>query len=270
MKNRTEKFKFFLLNFVITIFVICGITIFILNWLKDYTQHGQFIVVPTLQHLTPEEADVSATKIQLRTLVIDSIFDEDAQPGVVVEQYPAAGTQVKENRLIHLTINAHSPEKLAVPNLKNAAYRQTLQTLEARGFKIGNIEYLPSEFKNLVLQLKHNGQELLPNTLLRKGATIDIVLGDGGGNNLLDMPFLLGKSLDEALNLIRKFYLNIGPIVTDGSITPDKNQGEAIVYQQNPEPKSSIEAATSVELFITFNKEKINALDTLIIQEQLP
>jgi beta-lactam-binding protein with PASTA domain len=270
MKNIAEKCKFLLINVVVAIVVICGIAIYILSWLKDYTQHGQFIEVPVLQQMTPQEAATIATDAHLRTLVIDSIFDDDALPGVVVEQYPSPGTQVKENRLVHLTINAHSPKKIVVPNLRNAAYRQTLQTLEARGFKIGNIEYMPSEFKNLVLQLKHNGQEISPDTLLRKGAVIDIVLGDGGGNNLLNMPLLLGKSLQEALDLIRKFYLNIGPIVTDGSITTDKNQLEAIVYQQNPEYDSSIEAATPVELFITFDEKKIKALDTLIIKEPLP
>lgn len=264
MKIISEKLKFILINLVIAILVICGITIFVLNKLQDYTQHNQFITVPALHGLTPEEAELVASQARLRTLVIDSIYDDDAKPGVIVEQYPAKETQVKENRLIHLTINANSPETVAIPNLRNAAYRQTIQTLESRGFKIGQIEYIPSEFKNLVLQLKHNGQEIPANSSLRKGATIDIVLGDGGGQNKLDMPLLLGKSLQEAITLIRKFYLNIGQIVPDDSIKTEKNQSEAIVYQQIPEHKQSIDAGTPIDLYITFDKEKISALDTLI------
>ena len=66
--------------------------------------------------------------------------------GVVLEQSPVAGAHVKENRLIHLIINAHNPEKVVFPNLQNAAYRQTLQTLTSRGFKIGHIEYARLNF----------------------------------------------------------------------------------------------------------------------------
>ncbi|MEI3154056.1 MAG: hypothetical protein V8S95_02330 [Odoribacter sp.] len=81
-----------------------------------------------------------------------------------------------------------------------------LQTLEAKGFTVGHIAYVPSEFKNLVLSLKNNGETILPGTLLSKGSVIDLELGSGEGNNTVFVPQLTGKKLDEVISLIEKLF----------------------------------------------------------------
>lgn len=266
MKKIPAKFKFFLLNLLVALILICGIGIYVLYWLDDYTEHGTFITVPSLQNFTPEEAQTITTQMGLKIQVIDSLYDDSIEPGAIVEQYPTPGSYVKEGRMLHLTINARNPEKVVFPNLKNAAYRQTLQTLEARGFQIGQIEYMPSEFRNLVLALKHNGVDVLPNELLAKGATIDIVLGNGNSNTTVTIPFLLGKKLKDAITLIRKSYLNIGEIISDGSITQE-NRTNSIVYQQNPDTEFPVEQGSAIDLYITTDEEKITALDTILIKK---
>lgn len=263
MKKIPANLTFWLLNLAIALFLVCGIAIYVLHWLDNYTQHGQSIAVPEFYNLTQEEAESLATYNHLRIQVIDSIYDEHSKPGTVAEQYPGSGARIKENRLIHLTMNARNPEKVALPNLQNAAYRQTLQTLVSKGFTIGQISYIPSEFKNLVLGLQAGGEDLQAGSLLRKGATIDIILGDGNSSNLVYIPFLLGKSLQEATDIARKAYLNIGEIIPDGSIDSRTDKNTAIVYEQNPIPNSQIEAGSTINFYITHNQEKIAALDTL-------
>lgn len=267
MKKISAKYKFILLNVAVALALIVGIAVAVLYWLDNYTQHGHFIPVPDFSGMTVKEAHTAATQAHLRALVIDSLYDEDAQPGTVLEQYPAESSPVKEKRLIHLTINAHNPEKVVFPNLKNAAYRQTLQTLEARGFHVGHIEYDSSEFRNLVLTLKHNGEEIEPGSMLSKGSTIDIVLGKGQGNNTVYVPQLAGKKLNEAIAMIRKAYLNIGEITPDGSITGQTDRATATVYEQYPEIDHIVDAGTPVNLHITLREDKIAALDTLIVTE---
>ena len=210
MKKFPARLTFYLLNLLAAILLVCVIGYFVLSHLESYTQHGQFIPVPAFNDLTVEEAHAVARHAHLTVVVTDSLYDDAAKPGVVLEQSPVAGAHVKENRLIHLIINAHNPEKVVFPNLQNAAYRQTLQTLTSRGFKIGHIEYAPSEFHNLVLDLKHDGENIVPGSLLTKGAVIDIVLGSGNGRNTVVLPQLTGKNLQEALDILRKSYLNLG------------------------------------------------------------
>ena len=267
MKKLSAKSKLFLLNLAAAILLVCGISVYILYWLDDYTQHDYFIQVPSFYDLTPEEAEAIAAHANLRIVIIDSIYSRTAKPGTVVEQYPAIGSKVKENRLIHLTINASTPEKIVFPNLQNAAYRQTLHTLETRGFQIGRLTYAPSEYKNLVLQVKHNGKEIQPGEVLSRGAKIDIVLGDGKRTNMVNVPSLIGKNLREAINLIRNSYLNVGEIIPDGSIDKRANRMSAIVYQQTPGIHLPVKAGRNVNVYITLKQEKIAALDSLIVTE---
>ncbi len=265
MKKNTEKLTFFSLNIIAAILLFCLIGYLVLSRLETYTQHGEFIVVPAFHDLTEEEALEMARHTHLRIEIIDSLYDEDSRPGVVLEQSPLAGSHVKENRLIHLIINAQNPEKITVPNLQNAAYRQTLQTLTSLGFKIGHIEYAPSEFRNLVLDLKHDSVNIVPGSLLIKGSQIDIVLGSGNGNNTVTLPQLRGKSLQEAIDILRKSYLNVGEVIPDASIKNKNDAYAAIIYQQEPCDEDLIEAGSYIRLHITLEQEKIAALDSLTV-----
>ena len=238
MKKFPARLTFYLLNLLAAILLVCVIGYFVLSHLESYTQHGQFIPVPAFNDLTVEEAHAVARHAHLTVVVTDSLYDDAAKPGVVLEQSPVAGAHVKENRLIHLIINAHNPEKVVFPNLQNAAYRQTLQTLTSRGFKIGHIEYAPSEFHNLVLDLKHDGENIVPGSLLTKGAVI-----------------------------LRKSYLNLGEVLPDASIKSKNDAYSAVIYEQDPLGETTVEGGTYVNLHITLEKDKIAALDSLMVTE---
>lgn len=263
----SARTKFILINLVAVIVVVIIISIVVLSRLDNYTRHGESIAVPEFYHMTPEEASEAASQKNLRIEVVDSLFNGNAKPGIVLEQYPLGGARVKANRLIHLTINARNPEKIAFPNLKNSAFRQTLQTLESRGFKIGRIEFDNSEFKNLVLALRQKGREVEPGTLLPKGTVIDIVLGNGHGDNTTTVPTLTGKSLREAISMAHHSYLNIGQIIPDASIQDKNDQLSAIVYQQSPGATGTVSAGSPVDLHITLQKNKFTSIDTLIVTE---
>ncbi|MEG0795835.1 MAG: PASTA domain-containing protein [Odoribacter sp.] len=265
MKKLSAKTKFILLNLAVALILLSGISVYVLSRLDNYTQHGHFISVPAFYDLMPAEALELAERYKLRAEIIDSLYDEEARPGSVLEQNPSIGSSVKENRLIHLTINARNPEKVIFPNLQNAAYRQTLQTLEARGFKIGKIIYVPSEFQNLVINLQHDNEIIIPGTPLPKGSTIDILLGSGNGNNTLSIPLFTGKNIQQAIDIARKYYLNIGEIIPDGSIRTKNEKYAATIYKQEPATNQIAPAGTPVNLYITLQKDKIEALDTLLV-----
>lgn len=104
--------------------LIAGVLLLLIGWgvlrgLNRYTRHGFFIEVPDLRGFTPEEAVSFTREKKLQTLVVDSIYDNDARPGTIVEQFPTPGSKVKTNRAIRLTINANTPEQVIFPNLRN-------------------------------------------------------------------------------------------------------------------------------------------------------
>ena len=270
MTLKYPKLTFFLLNLLIALLLLTGIGYFVLHYLDNYTRHGYSISVPSFRDLTPKQAEELAAHHKLQVIVIDSIYDENALPGTIQEQYPLEGSKVKHNRTIQLIMNARDPEQIALPSLANIPYRQTLKTLKLKGFEIGHIVYTPSEFKNLVLQLKHQGEVVEPGTLLMKGDTIDIVLGEGNdGNNKVLIPRLYKLKIEEASRLLKENYLNLGEIVKDSLMEADKDIKEAMIYLQDPPyiKNFRITAGTPVNIHVTFDTLKFQALDSLQMME---
>lgn len=263
---KSPKLYFILINFAVAFLLLIGIGFGVLNYLDKYTRHGHSISVPSFHDLSVGDAERLAGKNQLKVIVVDSLYNESALPGTVQEQYPQSGAQVKANRVIQLTINARGPELIVFPKLNNSPYRQTLQTLESKGFKVGRIEYAPSEFKNLVLTLKQEDQEIETGALVRKGSTIDLVLGSGkNDDNYVPLPCFYGMKIEEALTLLKENYLNIGEIIPDPSVKEEEKE-QAVIYQQEPayEENARIKAGSTVNLHITLDKEKLEMLDSLM------
>lgn len=266
--SKHPRIKFYLLNLLAAVVIILIIGYIVLFKLDSYTMHGHFISVPAFYNLTEAEAIKLAEQNNLRVMVTDSLYDEEVLPGNILEQYPASGAKVKDNRMIRLTVNAHTPEQVTLPDLKNSPYRQTIQTLEAKGFKIGHVEYMPSDFKNLVLNLKYNNNFVSPGILLKKGAVIGIVLGDGNdGENRVSLPDLSGLRIKDAISRLKQNYLNVKAIIPDATIQDKIDNLTAIVYQQEPayHVNQSLEAGSYVTLYITLDKKRIINPDSLMV-----
>lgn len=262
-----------LVNVVVACIILFVIGYIVLRRLDKYTNHGYYIAVPEFRGLTPDEAESFARDKKLQIVVVDSIYDNNAKPGTIVEQFPSPNSHVKNNRAIQLTINANTPEKVIFPNLRNTPFRQSLQRLKALGINVGRIEYVPSNFRNLVLDFKFEGETLEPNSIIQKGETVDIVLGNGNtSNDQVAIPLLLGKTLQEAKSVLLHSFLNFGEIIPDQTIRTEADKLSAIIYRQEPahEENITMKMGSDVTLYLTIDKEKIMALDFLSIEEQQP
>ena len=102
---------------------------------------------------------------------------------------------------------------------------------------------------------------------MTKRAVIDIVVGSGNGRNTVVLPQLTGKNLQEALDILRKSYLNLGEVLPDASIKSKNDAYSAVIYEQDPLGETTVEGGTYVNLHITLEKDKIAALDSLMVTE---
>lgn len=167
----------------LAILAFIGFALLVLLYLRITTNHNQKIEVPDLAKLTLEQADAALEELDLRWEIIDTTnYNPDYPKKSVIEQLPKAGSYVKENRTIYLTVNRSSYKDLTVPNVVGRTRRQAEPTLRSLGFVIGEITYRPYIAKDEVLQLRHNGELLEPGTKLQKTSVIDLVLGDGKGS----------------------------------------------------------------------------------------
>jgi len=232
------------------VFVFIGLVVFLLNnWMDNYTHHGESITVPDLRGLTEAKLSRFIEDKHLRYKIVDSLFENGKAPGTVIEQDPAPDSKVKEDRTIYLTVNSSKPPKVKMPNLIDVSYRQAEAILQTYGLEVGQTIYKPDLAKNAVLSQLYNGRAIAPGSEIYKGSTIDLILGDGLGNSIVNVPNLLGLTKSESLFVLRGSAINIGTITFDDGV---KNQETAKVYKQSPEfgEGSTIKQGEAVDIWL--------------------
>jgi beta-lactam-binding protein with PASTA domain len=172
--------KVFFKQVALAIVAIIVLSFLILKWLKFSTNHGDFVEVPTLKGKTLDVVEIELNDNDLVMIVQDSAnYNPNYPKFSVIDQDPEAGSQVKENRKIYLTLNPSGYRKVGIPKIIRKTYRQAKPTLEALGFKIGKITYVDDIGKNEVITVKYNGKTIKAGTKLEKTTKIDLVLGNG-------------------------------------------------------------------------------------------
>ena len=116
--------------------------------IDDYTLHGKTITVPDFRGYHTTELDQFLADKELTYLIVDSIFEEGALKGSIIDQKPEPGVQVKRGRKIYMTVNANSPKKIAFPSLTDVTLRQANALLETYGIIIDSLKYKPDECVN--------------------------------------------------------------------------------------------------------------------------
>ncbi len=218
--------------------------------LDAYTRHGRTITVPDLLGQYEPDIGTLLSDSQLEYMINDSIFSDEGPKGSVFSQDPPPGTKVKRGRTIYLTTIAVMPEMVPMPNLSDLSLRQAISILTAYGLKPGQLEYRPDIAQNAVLQQKFNRGAIEPGTLVAKGTAIDLVLGQGLGDNVVLVPVLVGKTRTDAIAALHASSLNVGnEFFLDEDV--EDHSGD-LVFEQHPNSltrKEYLQAGSSVDLY---------------------
>jgi beta-lactam-binding protein with PASTA domain len=166
--------------------------------------------------------------------------------------------RVKENRVIELTLCAISQEMIPMPQLTDISFRQAVNIIENSGLISGNIEYQPSEFPNLVLEQKVNGNTVRIGEMIPKGSVVDLVLGSDNNGETSEVPTLFGRNLTEVRMMLGEAFLNVGEITYDDSI-PEDQKVKAMVWKQSPDPAVVFEVihGTAIDLWLTTDPTRL-------------
>lgn len=250
----------FLVNLILAAALLALILFITMKGLEKYTRHGQSNPVPEFTGMLPAEAQKIAHQQNLKVEIVDSLFLENTEPGVVVDQIPRPGHGVKQNRTIFLTINSTQPEMVTLPQLTDISFRQAQVLVENSGLQIGNIFYQPSEYDNLVLNVQIDSTDIRPGKQLPKGTSVDLIVGRKHGNQTTPLPDLIGLTVDEAQATLTSAMLNTGVVIYDESIRSSGDSLSARVWRQRPDPRitGSILLGSSVDIWVTVDQLKID------------
>ncbi len=257
----------FLKQLGLAFIIVVGFVLLMLLYLNIYTRHGQSRPVPDFFGLTMKQTDSLARKSKMRYQVVDSVFTSFVPRGCIVEQNPKPGFKVKKWRNISLIINAFRPEMVAMPNLVDLPLNQAIANIKGAGLEMGTLSYKPDLSKNMVLNQKHNGKDIIEGDSLQKGAIIDLVLGKGFSNQRTLVPDLIGMTLEPARDRILRASMNLGTYKFDNTILTSDDSLNAFVYKQNPEfdEEATLPLGWSIYLWLSVDSMKLPVDSTLIM-----
>jgi beta-lactam-binding protein with PASTA domain len=179
----------------------------------------------------------------------DSGFSGEKDPLSILKQLPEANALVKKDRKIFLTLNARNAPILKMPSLLNMPLKNVQEILANIGLQRGDIIYVPDIGINVVLEQRYKGAPIREGAEIAKGSKIDLVVGDGMGNQLLSAPNFVGLEEEEAE------FLAIGSGLRLGRKTYNKTDSVAPgrVYLQSPAVGSGLKSGDVIDLWISKN-----------------
>lgn len=246
--------KFVGWNIVLAVVIGAAILIGLIIWLRGYTQHGVEVEVEDVRGMVVEEAEPVLQAQGLHLQVVDSTYTDKVPFGTIVEQDPKPLSHAKHGRAVYVTINATTKRKVIMPDLQDMSYRQAETTLRGMGLKVDTTyDYRPSEYRDLVLDVKMNGNSVKPGTKLAVGTKVRLVVGKGRGTEHVSVPNVVGKTMQEARSMLLARHLTVGAVAFD---EPDLKDETQYVYQQVPSAGTRLVEGEMVALKLSTNPDK--------------
>ncbi|MDR0969619.1 MAG: PASTA domain-containing protein [Lentimicrobiaceae bacterium] len=239
--------KKFYIHLFLIILVSIGLFWSIFYALKVFTRHDEVYLVPELKGNKFSDAEKEYQNI-FNFILIDSIYVDGAEKGIIVQQDPLPNSKVKKGRNIYCVIVAIEPERTIVPNLHNLSLRQAIVMLETAGLVVENLVYVDHFARNAVIAQHFEGKPVESGAELYKGSKIQLVLGNGNDEMLTAMPNLIGVHYFEVADILHYASLNVGK-----QEAMDADTLNWRVYQVNPNDKM-VPFGTKINLVLCSDK----------------
>lgn len=183
-----------LINLAAMAIILFLLLFFVFRWINSYTRHGEYISVPDITGMVEEEAAKEISASMLRYEISEYRYEAGIPEGRIIEQRPKAGSNVKAERIIHLTVSSGKVPTKALPDVAdNSSLRAAEAKLIGAGFKLTETEYIPGD-AGWVYEVRLGSRTLQNGEMIPEGSTLTIVAGNGGDPLLTDS--LLEEEID--------------------------------------------------------------------------
>lgn len=245
-------------NAVLVLLTVFGIAITAHIAMALGTRHGMRRTVPDFTGLRIDDAEYYASRRGLHIVVNDSLYVPAYPGGMVLDQLPKGGVDVKSGRKIYVTINSFKQKMVPLPYVAGRSLRQAKNMLEMAGLTIAELVYVEDIATNYVLAEFYGSTEIAADSNLKveAGSGITLHVGLAGGEGVAGVPRLVGRSLFDARSKIWESGLNVGRIDYDEGVTM-LNCNDARVYSQSLPVGGRAAYGTAVSLVLTLDAEKV-------------
>ena len=215
------------------VLVLLILFFFSLGWI---TGNGKTEKVPNVLGLDITAAEKNIKALGFDLVLQDSIYVDTLARNSVLRQTPEADEVVKKGRTIYLTVNRVIAPQVDMPNLIGFSLKSAQTYLKVLGLRIGTINLVADRNKNVIVEQLVGNTPIAPGTKIVSGTLINFTVGDGGASIGMEVPDLIGLTVDMAKMKLASMGLLVGNLISNGAI---QDTATAFVIQQNPSTYSS-------------------------------
>jgi eukaryotic-like serine/threonine-protein kinase len=240
-KNKGRK-KMMVAAILILLAVVGAVSgYFVFNKLAGNTD----TTVPAIVGLQEDAAKKLVEDSKLKFVVVSTEKSSEAE-GAVIRCYPEAGTKVKKDSDVRVSISGGTNTSSSIPTVNNMELNAAKKLITDAGFTVGAITYQASSAlqKDYVIS-----QSPEPGSTNSTDITIDLVVSSGPEQKYATVPDLHGKTVVEANALLANAGLKLGS--TNTATTSDTTLNNTISAQSiDPGQKVTEGTAISVTYYV--------------------
>ena len=208
---------------------------------SDTSTAGERVKVPNLSKRTEDEAKAALKELRLGVNVQTGTSD-DVPEGQVYDQSPAAGTKVDVHTQVTINISS-GKEKFSLDDVTGMQYQQAQAQLENDGLVVSlEFDYSDSVGSDKVISTSPKA-----GSQVAKGDTITITASKGKETKTTIVPNLLGRNIDDAIQMIKDAGLTYNGKSSDYSDSYSENQ----VMDQSISAGKTVDEGTTISLTVS-------------------
>lgn len=242
-KDKTNNKKKMTILGILLALVLSSSIVFIAYSLKDLVITKSYEMID-FENATLEDATTRLESIGVDVQVRNELYDSSVEKNHIVSQVPSAGSSIKKGQTVKFDVSKGG-EPVTVPNLVRKTLESVEDILKESDLKEGVIEY---EFSSLA-EGTIISQKPRAFTEVEQGTGIDFIVSKGEEVELVKVPNVVGKTLEDARVLLVE--LGIGKIKYE----EDKDKKEGVILSQSLKGGQHVEEGKKIDLTVNEYKE---------------
>lgn len=200
------------------------------------------IEVPDLTNMTVEEATAALDELKLEIEVGDTVPSDEVEEGRIASQMPLGGEKIDKDEKVTVMISSGKPTG-EVPSLIGKMFDEdTISAfLTANNYALGSVTRVESDYE----EGRIIKQTPSAYSVEKMGTSVDILVSKG--TSKVEIPSLVGSTVDEAKKALTKAGLTVGKITYEESSV----YKEDIVINHDYSAGEKVEKKTKVNLVVS-------------------
>ena len=250
---KKHKALSFVIGAIILFFVAFGATMGIVELVNPND-----VQIPDLVNKTQDEAEQIVKELKLKLVVKSEEYNENVEEGKIISQDPAyqENYTIKEHSEISVVISKGT-ETVEVPDVVGKTREEAEKLLKDAGL-VAEITEENDEKVEAGIVLS---QDIEDGETVNKGSTVKLVVSKGSAIVNVEVPSLVGKTEQEARNLLTEAGLKVN-VVND----EDESKNDGVVLRQSKDAGTEVQEGTTITITVNKVSEAKEATFTIDVE----